>query len=66
MSRASTITQGAPEKLLKAAKAAGLPVRELVANAMTGEIRILFGEPPTCEDDLDRELREFEARHGDR
>jgi hypothetical protein len=54
-------------RLARAAKAAGLPVRAIEVDK-SGKIRVLIGEDTVLalpvENDLDRELAEFEARHG--
>jgi hypothetical protein len=54
--------------LLKAAKAAGLHVTGFKVDVNTGKIEVETGKPSAQDsnpvDDLDRELEEWEARHG--
>ena len=67
--RAQNFRQGDVVKALKAAAIAGLNVRRTVFET-DGKIVIEYGEPEATEvaspptEDLDRELAEFEARHG--
>jgi hypothetical protein len=68
MSRgAKTFTQGDVTRALKAAEKAGLRVRRAEMRT-DGSIVLDFNGPPIAMsgtvDDLDRELSEFEARHG--
>lgn len=63
MSRRRGVCQRDVAKLLKAAIAAGERVREIVCK--DGQIRLLLSRhADDGEDDLDRELREFGAKHG--
>ena len=67
MSRgAQTFKQGDVTKALKGAVNAGLSVKRVEIDKKTGNIILFTGaETPTVPaDDLDRELAEFEARHG--
>jgi hypothetical protein len=51
-------------RLVRAAKAAGLHVTGIRVDK-SGAIEVVIGEPVVQpKDDLDRELEEFEARHG--
>ena len=50
-------------RAIKAATAAGLQVSGVKVDAHTGVIEIVTGAPAT-QNDLDRELADFEARHG--
>jgi hypothetical protein len=67
--RAQNFRQGDVVKALKAAAIAGLSVRRTVIE-IDGKIVIEYGQPEATEvaspptEDLDRELAEFEARHG--
>jgi hypothetical protein len=65
MARApSTFRQADVTKAVKAVRAAGVDVLR-VELARDGRIVIVTGEPePAVQDDLDRELEEFCARHG--
>jgi hypothetical protein len=57
-------------RLARAAVAAGLSVRAIEADAKSGKITVFTGENTAApessmvEDDLDRELAEFENRNG--
>jgi hypothetical protein len=69
MSRtAPTFRQGDVTKALKAAEKAGLKVQRAEVRT-DGSIVLDFNGPPIAisgtVDDLDRELSEFEARHGE-
>jgi hypothetical protein len=70
MSRgAHTFTQGDVTKALKAAVKAGMKVQRAELRT-DGSIILDFNGPPIAAtsgtvDDLDRELSEFEARHGE-
>jgi hypothetical protein len=64
-----TFKQGDVTKAIKAAVKAGLPVARVEVSP-DGRIVVIAGKPEqgqnsgTEADDLDRELAEFEARHG--
>jgi hypothetical protein len=51
-------------RLLKGAIGAGLKVVGVEADAETGRLRVLVGEPDTDADSTDCELADFETRHG--
>jgi hypothetical protein len=65
MARApSTFRQQDVTRAIKATKAAGVDIAKIEI-AKDGTIRIITVEArPAAQDDLDRELAEFEARHG--
>jgi hypothetical protein len=50
-------------RLLKSAADAGLTVRGIEADPVTGALRILVGKEGEPSNDLDRELMEFKTRH---
>ena len=61
-----TFTEGEATRLVRAVVAAGLTVRAVQADK-SGKITVLTSESAAGAelfDDLDRELAEFEARHG--
>ena len=66
MARApSTFRQADVTKAVKAARSAGVDIVR-VELTKDGRIVIVTGEAnPAVQDDLDRELAEFEARHGE-
>jgi hypothetical protein len=51
-------------RLVRAATAAGLRVSGIKVDVINGTIEVVSGEPPVP-DSLDRELADFEARHGE-
>jgi hypothetical protein len=65
MSRApSTFRQQDVTRAVKAVAAAGVHIARIEIDRL-GKIVIITGEvPPAAQDDLDRELAEFEAHHG--
>ena len=58
-----TFKQRDVARLVRAATSAGLRVSGVKVDVIKGTIEVVFGEPPVP-DSLDRELAEFEARHG--
>jgi hypothetical protein len=70
MTRApSAFTQRDLTKALKAATAAGLHVVGYKIDPQSGKIEVVVGERPAQDpgpqDELDRELADWEARHGE-
>jgi hypothetical protein len=63
MSRAPTFRKDHVVRLVAAAKAAGLEVTGVKFDVHRGTVEIVTGDGPQ-QDSLDRELAEFEARHG--
>ena len=65
MARApSTFRQQDVTRAVKAVAAAGVHIARIEIDRL-GKIVIITGEvPPAAQDDLDRELAEFEAHHG--
>ena len=62
----SSFRQRDVARLVRAATAAGLKVSALRVDTHSGLIEVVTGEPPRHDsDDLDRELAEFNARHGE-
>jgi hypothetical protein len=47
-----------------AVKAAGIPIARVEVDK-TGKIVVVISEAPRLQTDLDQELAEFEARHGE-
>ena len=66
MSRVASFKQSDLTRALKAAKAAGLDVSGFKFDPKSGEIAVFAGARSNgaLENDLDRELREFEKNHG--
>lgn len=64
MSRRPTVSQQDVFRAVKGVTDAGLPVGRIEIE--NGRIVIFPGMSPSGSDDLDRELAEFEAEHGDR
>jgi len=60
----SAFRQRDVSRLVRAATAAGLRVQGVRVDINTGVIEVVTGAP-VVEDSLDRELAEFEARHGE-
>jgi hypothetical protein len=58
-----TFKQRDVARLVRAATAAGLRVSSVKVDVIKGTIEVVTGEPPVP-DSLDRELADFEARHG--
>ena len=55
-------------RAMRAASAAGQPVQRVEIDQVTGKIVLVITQDQTIvtpQDDLDRELAEFEARHGE-
>ena len=66
MSRSpSTFKQADLTKALRAAQSVGLHVAGFKIDPQTGKIEVVTGKPPEVSDDLDRELADWEARHGE-
>lgn len=67
--RSNPCTQAEVTRLLKATLSAGIPIERIVGVKRTRDgVELVLGEPGPVKvapgDDLDRELAEFEARHG--
>jgi hypothetical protein len=62
--RPATVTQADIARAVKAVRSAGVDIVR-VEVASDGRIVIVTAEAPAAQDDLDRELAEFEARHGE-
>jgi hypothetical protein len=63
----STFRQGDVTRAVRAVAAAGVPIARVDVDPQTGTIRVVIGTPEaqdSTSDDLDRELQEFEAQHG--
>ena len=69
MSRVPSFRQQDVTRALKAAAAAGLHVAGFKIDPQTGKIEVVTGKPievsATSVDELDRELADWEARHGE-
>jgi hypothetical protein len=50
-------------RLVRAATSAGLRISGIKVDVIKGTIEVVSGEPP-APDSLDKELADFEARHG--
>jgi hypothetical protein len=64
----SSLRQRDITKAVRAVAAAGVPIAHVDIDPQTGAIRVVIGKPEAQDSpqssDLDRELQEFEAQHG--
>lgn len=60
-----TFKQRDATRAARAAIAAGLEVQRIEIDKDGKIIVVTAGQPPAAPDDLDKELAEFEARHGE-
>jgi hypothetical protein len=66
--KSASVTQAEITRALRAAKEAGLEVAGYEVDPSSGKVRVFTTKngapPPSEQDDLDRELADFEARDG--